>query len=237
MQHTKKADHRFLGIQDSAVGRPRQVRHYIYENGPIYPYSSLQALESYTQYRKNRVEMQHTKKADHRFLGIQDIPAMIEGINDVALSQRVSTWIETVPRLLAHLDIQHVSLASHSAVRYELVSCYTEPRFTYRSTTKTRTPHFSAIVCRQSQRVSTWIETVPRLLAHLDIQHVSLASHSAGTIYLYDMSLLHVILSLGSPTDQQPKRARPISRRLCADRRCRSEFPPGSRPSHGFWHI
>ncbi|KAJ5374204.1 hypothetical protein N7517_006210 [Penicillium concentricum] len=35
-----------------------------------------------------------------------------------------------------------------------------------------------------AQRVSAWIETVPRLLAHLGIQHVSLASHSAGTIYL-----------------------------------------------------
>lgn len=35
-----------------------------------------------------------------------------------------------------------------------------------------------------SQRVSVWIETVPRLLAHLGIQHVALASHSAGTIYL-----------------------------------------------------
>ncbi|KAJ5976887.1 hypothetical protein N7501_000229 [Penicillium viridicatum] len=35
-----------------------------------------------------------------------------------------------------------------------------------------------------AQRVSTWIEIVPRLLAHVGIQHVSLASHSAGTIYL-----------------------------------------------------
>ncbi|KAJ5206706.1 hypothetical protein N7472_003154 [Penicillium cf. griseofulvum] len=35
-----------------------------------------------------------------------------------------------------------------------------------------------------AQRVSIWIETVPRLLAHLGIRHVSLASHSAGTIYL-----------------------------------------------------
>ena len=35
-----------------------------------------------------------------------------------------------------------------------------------------------------AQRMSTWIETVPRLLAHLGIQHVSLASHSAGTMYL-----------------------------------------------------
>ncbi|KGO75406.1 hypothetical protein PITC_080920 [Penicillium italicum] len=35
-----------------------------------------------------------------------------------------------------------------------------------------------------AQRVSTWVEIVPRLLAHLNIQHVSLASHSAGTIYL-----------------------------------------------------
>jgi len=35
-----------------------------------------------------------------------------------------------------------------------------------------------------AQRVSVWIEIVPRLLAHLGIKHVCLASHSAGTIYL-----------------------------------------------------
>jgi hypothetical protein len=35
-----------------------------------------------------------------------------------------------------------------------------------------------------AQRVTTWIELVPRLLAHLQIEHVALASHSAGTIYL-----------------------------------------------------
>lgn len=35
-----------------------------------------------------------------------------------------------------------------------------------------------------SRRVSVWIETVQRLLAHLDIQRVALVSHSAGTIYL-----------------------------------------------------
>ncbi|KAH8127748.1 hypothetical protein LI328DRAFT_164773 [Trichoderma asperelloides] len=34
------------------------------------------------------------------------------------------------------------------------------------------------------QRVNTWIELVPRLLAHLQIEHVALACHSAGTIYL-----------------------------------------------------
>lgn len=34
------------------------------------------------------------------------------------------------------------------------------------------------------QRVTTWIELVPRFLAHLQIKHVALASHSAGTIYL-----------------------------------------------------
>lgn len=35
-----------------------------------------------------------------------------------------------------------------------------------------------------AQRVTTWIEVAPRLLAHLQIKHVALASHSAGTIYL-----------------------------------------------------
>ena len=34
------------------------------------------------------------------------------------------------------------------------------------------------------QRMSTWVELVPRLLAYLGIQHVALASHSAGTMYL-----------------------------------------------------
>lgn len=37
---------------------------------------------------------------------------------------------------------------------------------------------------RLAQRVTTWIEVAPRLLAHLQIKHVALASHSAGTIYL-----------------------------------------------------
>ncbi|CAG7961856.1 unnamed protein product [Penicillium olsonii] len=35
-----------------------------------------------------------------------------------------------------------------------------------------------------AQRMSVWVEIVPRLLAHLGIQHVTLASHSAGTMYL-----------------------------------------------------
>lgn len=34
------------------------------------------------------------------------------------------------------------------------------------------------------QRLATWIEMVPRLLAHLQIKHVALAAHSAGTMYL-----------------------------------------------------
>ncbi|KAG8163755.1 hypothetical protein KVR01_007052 [Diaporthe batatas] len=35
-----------------------------------------------------------------------------------------------------------------------------------------------------AQRLNTWIEVVPRLLEHLQINHVALAAHSAGTIYL-----------------------------------------------------
>ncbi|KAH6871613.1 hypothetical protein B0T10DRAFT_500399 [Thelonectria olida] len=34
------------------------------------------------------------------------------------------------------------------------------------------------------KRVSTWVELVPRLLQHLGIPHVALASHSAGTVFL-----------------------------------------------------
>lgn len=34
------------------------------------------------------------------------------------------------------------------------------------------------------QRVPVWLEIVPRLLAHLGIEHVALISHSAGAIYL-----------------------------------------------------
>lgn len=35
-------------------------------------------------------------------------------------------------------------------------------------------------------RVNVWIELVPLLLAHLQIDHVALASHSAGTTYLFN---------------------------------------------------
>lgn len=34
------------------------------------------------------------------------------------------------------------------------------------------------------QRIPVWIELVPYLLQHLGIRHVSLASHSAGTMFL-----------------------------------------------------
>jgi pimeloyl-ACP methyl ester carboxylesterase len=34
------------------------------------------------------------------------------------------------------------------------------------------------------QRIEVWLEIVPALLKHLDIQRVSLMCHSAGTIYL-----------------------------------------------------
>lgn len=40
-----------------------------------------------------------------------------------------------------------------------------------------------------SVRVSTWVRTVPLLLAHLDIKHVALVSHSAGAMYL--LNTLH----------------------------------------------
>ena len=37
------------------------------------------------------------------------------------------------------------------------------------------------------KRVPVWIDLVPRLLAHLNIPHVALASHSAGMIYLLNV--------------------------------------------------
>lgn len=35
-----------------------------------------------------------------------------------------------------------------------------------------------------NQRIATWVDLLPRLLAYLDIARVSLVAHSAGTIYL-----------------------------------------------------
>ena len=32
-------------------------------------------------------------------------------------------------------------------------------------------------------RIKVWLETVPALLKHLNVEHVSLLCHSAGTIY------------------------------------------------------
>lgn len=37
------------------------------------------------------------------------------------------------------------------------------------------------------QRVSTWLELVPKLLSHLSIDHVALLSHSCGAIYLLNL--------------------------------------------------
>ena len=48
------------------------------------------------------------------------------------------------------------------------------------------------------QRLKTWVELVPKLLAHLNIEHVSLVSHSAGTLYL--LNTLYSCRELLSPT-------------------------------------
>ncbi|KAK3331832.1 hypothetical protein B0T19DRAFT_355064 [Cercophora scortea] len=56
-------------------------------------------------------------------------------------------------------------------------------------------------------RMALWRDAIPALLRHLDIAHVSLAAHSAGTIYALDLllhrpSLLHPsrpYLALGAP--------------------------------------
>ena len=37
------------------------------------------------------------------------------------------------------------------------------------------------------ERISTWLQLVPKLIAHLQIKHVALMSHSAGTIYALNM--------------------------------------------------
>lgn len=50
------------------------------------------------------------------------------------------------------------------------------------------------------QRVNTWIALVPLLLAHLRIEHVTLAAHSAGTIYLFNTLIrCRNILDLNKP--------------------------------------
>ncbi|KAK2609201.1 hypothetical protein QQS21_002283 [Conoideocrella luteorostrata] len=49
-----------------------------------------------------------------------------------------------------------------------------------------------------TQRVAIWVELVPQLLAHLGIRHVSLVSHSAGTIYL--LNTLYSCRDVLSPT-------------------------------------
>ncbi|KAF3019857.1 hypothetical protein E8E14_013479 [Neopestalotiopsis sp. 37M] len=53
-------------------------------------------------------------------------------------------------------------------------------------------PGFGGTTRRDSQfRLETWLEIVPALLSHLNISHISLACHSAGTLYA-----LHALLHL-----------------------------------------
>lgn len=40
-------------------------------------------------------------------------------------------------------------------------------------------------------RMRVWLETVPALLAKLNLEHVSLLTHSAGTVYTLD-TLVHL---------------------------------------------
>lgn len=47
------------------------------------------------------------------------------------------------------------------------------------------------------QRFSVWVELVPKLLQHLGIHHVSLVSHSAGTMFL--LNTLHHCRSILDP--------------------------------------
>lgn len=42
-----------------------------------------------------------------------------------------------------------------------------------------------------SKRISTFLEVVPALLEHLNIKHISLASHSAGTIFCLNLLAAH----------------------------------------------
>ncbi|KAF2244486.1 hypothetical protein BU26DRAFT_435448 [Trematosphaeria pertusa] len=41
------------------------------------------------------------------------------------------------------------------------------------------------------ERISMWLEMVPRLLSHLNISHVSIASHSGGAIYALNTMLMY----------------------------------------------
>lgn len=42
-----------------------------------------------------------------------------------------------------------------------------------------------------SRRMQVWLETVPLLLEKLDVKHVSLVCHSAGTVFLLNTLLQH----------------------------------------------
>lgn len=67
-----------------------------------------------------------------------------------------------------YINIMFDNLAKAAGVR---VICVDRPGMGG----STRVPH--------KQRIRVWLETVPVLLEHLQVQHVSLISHSAGTLY------------------------------------------------------
>ncbi|TVY33189.1 hypothetical protein LSUB1_G006335, partial [Lachnellula subtilissima] len=52
-----------------------------------------------------------------------------------------------------------------------------------------------------NQRISTFLETIPALLRHLTIPHISLASHSSGTIFALNLLAAHPdLLSPSNPS-------------------------------------
>lgn len=79
-----------------------------------------------------------------------------------------------------------------------------------------------------AKRVSVWIEIVPRILAHLGIQHVALASHSAGTFYL-----LNTLYSCREILDPQNPTVTLLGT-IDAMRNCLSYYSEHYTPAPGF---
>ncbi|XWW95407.1 hypothetical protein V2A60_003365 [Cordyceps javanica] len=110
--------------------------------------------------------------------------------SDVGVSQEEQKGAVEVPVVLFHPGLfasRYVGVSLHALAKHLGIRVLTIDR-----------PGFgSSTAVPVEKRVEIWVELVPQLLAHLNIPHITIISHCAGTVYA--LNLLYRCRSLLNP--------------------------------------
>ncbi|KAJ3496756.1 hypothetical protein NLG97_g2421 [Lecanicillium saksenae] len=99
---------------------------------------------------------------------------------DVGLTPETATGTSEVPVILFHPGLfasRYIGVSLDALARHLGVRILTIDRPGFGSSTKVDV----------EKRVDVWVEMVPLLLAHLNIPHITIVSHCAGTVYALNL--------------------------------------------------